>query len=246
MADKYIDQDEVKIYGPYATKRIRKWLVGRLPQYDSALDYCADQIDTATLAVTSAVEDARDKDADLRKGATDKKPLLQEAISLLGRFSKHLSGHARDTIDRKVYFTKDGTAGGVGRSAQNVTLAVTHIARKLGATGCQVRDRTHWKSLFDDMSKALSPAVAFADDARTDRALFTPDVDVARQAWLNTYQATKLTVEGVLRHLGRLEQLSRFFYDMQVPSGAKVTEMPPDEPSSPLIHAPEDEAQVQE
>lgn len=231
MPDRFIDQDETKIYGPHASKNIRARLIGRIAEFDAALHYVADEMDANTVAVASAVEAARAKDAERRQGVASKAPLLQEAQRLLGRFSKHLDGHDSN-IDRKVFFSKDGTAGGVGRSAQAVLLAITHIALKLSDTKCPVRDRAHWRDQFDDMMKALAPAIASADDARADRQSLTPEVEAARQAWLNGYIAAKNIVEGVLRHLGRVEQMPLFFYDLRVSAGAKVTAAPSDEPEA--------------
>lgn len=228
MTDKFIDQDETQIYGPHASKRIRQRLVGRISAFDSALLYIADQIDVATAAVGSAVAAARSKDAETRQGTKTKGPLLKDAKRLLGRFSKHLSAH--DDIDRHIFFTRDGTAKGVGDGAQNVLLAITHIALKLTDSKWGVRDRSHWHNQFDDMMKSLAPAVEFAGDARADRQSLTPEVEAARQTWLNTYISAKNIVEGVLRQLGWLEQMPIFFYDLRVPAGAKVTETPPDEP----------------
>lgn len=228
MADKFIDQDETRIYGPHAANAIRKRLLGKIPQFDSALQYIADQIDTSTTTVKLAVDTARAKDAERREGTKTKSSLLKDAQRLLGRFSSHLAGH--DDIDRKLFFTRDGTVGGVGRGAQDVLLAITHLAHRLSDSHAGIRDRAHWYNEFDDMMKALAPAVEFASDAHADRRSITPEVEAARQAWLNTYISAKCLVESVLRQLGKLEQLSVIFYDLRVSAGAKVTELPPEEP----------------
>lgn len=230
MTDKFIDQDETQIYGPHAARSIRKRLIGKIAEFDTALHYVADQIETSTATVKLAVDAARVKDATHRDGTKTKSSLLKDAYALLGRFSKHLSAH--EDIDRKLFFVRDGTAGGVGRGAQDVLLAVTHIATRLADPKAGIRDRAHWHNQFDDTMKALAPAVEFANDARADRRSMTPEVEAARQAWLNTYLSAKCLVEGLLRQLGRLEQMSVFFYDLRVSAGAKVTELPADEPDS--------------
>lgn len=228
MADKFIDHDETQIYGPHAANAIRKRLIGQIPEFDSALTYIANQIDSSTTTIKSTIDAARAKDAEKREGAKTKTPLLKDARRLLGRFSKHLSAH--DDIDRKLFFTRDGTATSIGNGAQDVLLAITHIAIKLADPKAGVRDRTHWHNQFDDTMKTLAPAVAFSNDARADRQSLTPEVEAARQAWLNSYASAKNLVESLLRQLGRLEQLPIVFYDLRVHSGAKVTAPPPDEP----------------
>jgi hypothetical protein len=228
MADKFIDQDETQIYGPYTANAIRKRLIGQIPEFDSALTFIANQIDTGTNTVKLAVDAARTKDAERREGSKAKISLLSNARRLLGRFSKHLSSH--DDIDRKLFFNKDGTAGGVGYGAQDVLLAVTHIATRLTDSKAGVRDRAHWHNQFEDVMKTLAPAVEFANDAHADRRSITPEVEAARQAWLNTYISAKHLVESLLRQLGRLEQLPIVFHDLRVHPGTKVTVMPAEEP----------------
>ncbi|MDC0749910.1 hypothetical protein [Polyangium mundeleinium] len=232
MADRFIDQDEVTIYGPYASNKIRKKLLGLIPEYDSALNYAADQIDVHTDAVKSAVEAARGTDAWRRQGARSKAPLLKQARALLGKFSTHLGAHDNGAVDRRVFFTKDGTAGAVGKAAADVVLAVAHITTKLAAPGCAVRDAAHWHGRFDAMTKSLAPVVAFADDARIDRQSLTPEVETARQVWLNGYVAARALCESLLRHLGRVDKLRLYFYDLQVNAGTKVTEPPAEEPEA--------------
>lgn len=228
MADKFIDQDETQIYGLHAANAIRKRLLGKIAEFDSALHYIADQIETSTTTVKFAVDNARAKDAERREGTKTKSSLLKDAKRLLGRFSNHLSGH--DDIDRKLFFTRDGTVGGISRGAQDVLLAVTHVANRLADSHAGIRDRVHWHKEFDDMMKALAPAVEFSNDAHADRRSITPEVEAARQAWLNSYISAKCLVEAVLRQLGQLEQLSVIFYDLRVSAGAKVTELPAEEP----------------
>ncbi len=229
MPDKSIDSDETLYYGRHTSKNIRKRLIGHIAEFDLALNYVADEMDTATDAVRSAVNAARDKDAERHQNVHSKEPLLKDALKLLGRFSKHLDGQD-PSVNRKVYFTRDGTAGGVGRSALNVLLAITHISTKLNVSNCPVRDATHWHGEFDTMMKLLGPAVASADDSRGDRQSLTPEVEAARHAWLNGYIAAKCVVEGVLRLLGRVEQMPVLFHDLRVPAGTKLTAAPPDEP----------------
>lgn len=228
MADRFIDQDETQIYGPYASKRILGKLLGLVPEYDDALKFSASKLDTHTAAVQAAVSAAREKDASLRQGSQDKAPILEKARRLLGQFGKHLDAHDEGVVDRKVFFVKDGTVAGIGRAAPDVLLAITHITTKLGDPKCKVRELAYWHERFDTTMKELAPVIAFADDARIDRQSLTPEVEATRQGWLNTYVATKNLVESLLRHLGRLEQMPLFFYDLRVPAGTKVTEPPPE------------------
>src|SRR5689334_2154952 len=139
MADRHIDQDETKIYGNYAVKRIRGRVRGLIPEFNGALDYVADRLEEATGTVTEAVRDARAVDAAIRQGTPTRRSALKEAVSLLGRFSKHLDSHPAGTIDRKTFFTYDGTAGGIGKGVLNVLGALQHIAKKLKEKGSPIK-----------------------------------------------------------------------------------------------------------
>lgn len=231
MTDRYIDQDEIGIYGPHSSKKIRERVAGLLPTFDPALLYIADQIDTATTAVQTAVSSARDTDAQTRQGSKQKSPLIADASELLGRFSRHLDSHKSGTIDRKVFFTTDGTIAGIGRGANDILLAITHIATKLSDQNSPVRERPQWHQEFSDMAGLLGPAIAFADDARADRRVLIPEIRAAREAWLNLYEAAKSIVACVLRLSGKLHLMNVIFYDLAVPGDAKVSAPPsPDTP----------------
>lgn len=226
MADRYIDQDEVSIYGSYSSKQIRARVVGLLPVFDPALNHIADQIDANTAAVEGAVAIARDTDAQTRKGSHQKSPLLADAFDLIGRFSKHLDSHKANTIDRKLFFTKDGTIAGIGRGANDVFLAVNWITSKLAEPDNAVNSRAEWHQEFLNMGVLLGPALAFSSDARTDRRSQTPEIRAAREAFLNVYQAAKAQVECVLRLTGKLHLMSSIFYDLAVPGQSKTTAAP--------------------
>jgi hypothetical protein len=234
MADRFIDQDETQIYGPYASKRIRTQLVGLVKQYDPALVYVADQIDASTAAVKAAIDAARAKDAERRKGTQGKAPLLKDAKRLLGQFSMHLAGHDPGLVDRKVFFTKNGTALGVGSAVQDVLLVVEHIAAKLAEPKSPVRDAAYWCGRFDATVAALAPVATATEDARVARRSITPEVEAARQVWLNGYVSAKALVESLLRQTGKLGQMSLVFHDLAVAAGARATMPPPGPPTAPL------------
>ncbi|UQA54923.1 hypothetical protein [Polyangium aurulentum] len=234
MADRFIDQDETQIYGPHTSKHIRTWLIGLVKQYDPALEYVANQIDASTAAVKVAIDAARAKDAERRKGTLGKAPLLKAAKKLLGQFSLHLAVHDQGAVDRKVFFTKDGTATSVGAAVQEVLLVVKHIATMLAEPKSPVRDAAHWKARFEATAKALAPMAAAVEDARVERRSLTPEVEAARQVWLKVYCSAKPLVESLLRQVGRVEQMSLVFHDLAVPAGAKVKAPPTDAPAAPL------------
>ncbi len=232
MADPFIDQEETQIYGPYASRMIRKLVVGLIPELDAGLNYSANRIDAATEAVAETLTAAQELDATRRQAVRNKRPMLRQARNLLTRFSRHLQAHAEGSVDRKVFFKADGTASGVGQSAAAVLQALTHISLKLKER-TEINDRERWQSEFERVMSELAPVVDNAADARTDRRLVTPESEAARAAWHQAYLAARSMVEGVLRESGRLGLLSTVFHDLAVPAGTKLTQAIPDPPPQP-------------
>lgn len=233
MSDRYIDQDETQIYGPYASRHILRDVAPLLDAFRPALEHLATQLDASTAAVGAAVGRARGAEASHRQGVKDKTPALDSGRALLSRFSKHLDAHPAGAVDRKTYFTKDGTIEGAGRSAVDVLLALGAIAGKLADAASPVKSASDWKTEFDAAIATLAPAVEHASDARTDRSGMTPEVEAARAAWMTHYAAAKLVVEAVLRLTGKLGQMPAIFYDLAVPAGSKVTAPPAEPPVTP-------------
>ncbi|MCC6553197.1 MAG: hypothetical protein IT372_09280 [Polyangiaceae bacterium] len=84
MADRFIDQDETQIYGPYAVKRIRAKVVGLVPEFNDGMTYLADRIDAATQAVKAAI------DAPRQTGKTTALLTLAAELTAEGRYAAAL------------------------------------------------------------------------------------------------------------------------------------------------------------
>lgn len=227
MADRYIDQDEILIYGPYGSRKMRTKLLGLVPACDGAVSYFADAIDEVTKQVREAIEAAHAADTSLRDGVRRKQPALVHGIDVLRRFSRHLDAQA-GPVDRKRFFRGDGTFSQLGKSGPRVLLALNHIGAELKKKDAGVSEAAAWHKQVTEAAAALAPVLDHADNARTDRRDMTPEVAMARAAWLQTYTAAKALAEAILRMVGKLDQMPRIFYDLAVPSTAKVT-APPDD-----------------
>ena len=232
MADRHIDQDETQIYGAHTANKIRTLVVGLVPVFDPALQHLVTEIEGATTVVATAVSSARGTDTALRKEVKGKSAALASAIGVLGRFSKHLDTHKADTLDRKAFFPADGTARGAGTTPPRVLLALTHLSGEIQKQSNPLSDRDRWLEEVTTALAELSPVVADAESARTERRLLTPEVESARQAWLQVYKASRCAVECVLRLTGKVEMLSIVFHDLAVPASTKVTEAPAEAPAA--------------
>ena len=218
MQDRYIDLDELMIYGPEAVRGIRAQALGRIVAFDAALTYTANALEEATQAVAEALDTARSTDARMRKDVRRKRPALAAGRRLLARFSQHLSSHEAGTIDRRRFFIVDGRARSVGRSAAKVMQALEHVASELGKEGTRVRDAALWQSEITQVAATLQPPLEGTEDARADRKLQTGILAERRAAWLEVYLAAQSLVESVLRLSGQLGLLGLIFMDKAVPA----------------------------
>ena len=228
MADRHIDQNETQIYGAHTAKKIRTLVVGLVPVFDPALEHLATEIEHATAVVGAAVSSARGTDTVLRRGVKDKSAALASAVGVLGRFSRHLDSYKADTVDRRAFFPADGTAKGEGSTPPRVLLALTHLSGEITKKSNLLSDRDRWLEEVTTALAELSPVVNDAESARTERRMVTPEIESARQAWLQVYKASRCAVECVLRLTGKLDMLSIVFHDLAVPASTKLTEAPKD------------------
>lgn len=217
MQDRYIDLEELMIYGPEAVRGIRAQALGRIAAFDPALTYTADALERATQEVAAALDAARGIDARMRQDVRQKRPALAAGRRLLARFSQHLSSHEAGTVDRRQFFVVDGRARSVGRSAAKVMQALEHVAGELGKEGTGVRDAARWRREMTEAASALKSPLEGTEDARADRALQTRVLAERRAAWLEVYLAAQSLVESVLRLASRLGLLGLIFPDKAVP-----------------------------
>jgi len=238
MTDRYIDLDETQIYGPHASGMIRTRVIGLLDKLDGGLEFFAGEIDGTTQTLGAMLSTSREASAEVRGGTKEKGSVLAGGVRVLGRFSTHLASHPDGAVDRKTFFPEDGTAGGVGRGASRVLLALGRIATELKKSKCEVSDKKRWLEEVSEAMTALAPLVQHSNNAKTERRAATPELAAAREAWLQTYMAAKSVVEGVLRLTGNLHMMPTIFHDMAVPGTAKITEAPPVPPPEPAQPTP--------
>jgi hypothetical protein len=232
MSDKFIDLDETQIYGPYASKMIRERVIGLVQEFDTGLERLAKDIDHATTAVHEAIETSRDASSNIRSTTKDKGTALQRALSLLGRFSKHLDTQEKGEVDRKRFFPETGTAGGIGKSAPRIAIALGRISSLLTNPESPVKSKDEWLKEFKTALKSLSPLLEHSNNAKTERATATPELEAARQAWMQVYGASKCGVECVLRMTGNMHMMPIVFHDLAVPANGKVTSIPDPPPQA--------------
>lgn len=234
MADRYIDQDETQIYGPYAKQKIVSVVIPLAPEeFKPALHKLAAELESSTQSMGQILEQSRGARLQVQDGSAQKATVMELASSTLSRFSKHLDTHKAGVLNRRAFFPEDGTASGVGRTPVRYQLALSRISTLLADAKSPVENREKWLGEITATMQAMQPVLAYSESAHVGRAAATPQVEAARTAWLKTYGAAKLVVEGVLTLSGHLHLLTQVFYDLALPGSTKVTEPPPETTPGP-------------
>ncbi len=240
MADSYIDNTEVIIYTDYSTARILNKLVGAVPELDSALVFITNTLNAHKDAVSAAKYQSQQSTASHFVGASLRKEALSDGMNALRRFRAHLKSHAPNTIDLRQFFPPTGTLESVNRKPSSVAAALNRIHGLLSDPACTVEHADTWKTRIQAAYSALAGPIAQAQGALDDKGDTTPELEQARVQWNKTYLNAKRLVEVVLRQAGKPIELERYFYDLRVPSGAKVVAPPVDEPDdAPLAETGE-------
>ncbi len=216
MADRYIDFNEMLIYGPKAAAAIAQLLKGKVAAFDPVIEYIVGVLNARTTAVQRQIEAAKETAGDLRQGMAEKAPGLSAALDTLQRFHKHLLAHAQGTVDIRQYFPKDGSVSGIGQATAKVLQALTDIANELAQAGTPVRDAAAWQAEFVAVRDALLSADAAAAGAKAARRALTPALALARDEWHLAYTAAKGVAEALLKLTGNAGLLDQIFPDLRV------------------------------
>lgn len=230
MADSYIDNTEITIYTDYSTARIQNKIMGLVPELDSALAFILATLNADKNAVIAAKDQSRESTATHFISASQRKEALSEGMDTLRRFRAHLKSHPQNTLDLRQYFPPYGRLDDVNRKPSSVVAALAHIQGLLEKAGCPVQQADAWKAQVQAAHAALSGPTAQAQDALDEKGDLTPALEQARANWNKTYQNAKRLVKVVLLQAGKAVELERYFYDLRVPSNAKVVAPPVDEP----------------
>jgi len=242
MADTYIDDDETRLYGDYAIEQIGLQVMGRLREFDPALQYAIAALRAATDAVAGHLYVARAADPGLHRAIAHRERAIGEARECLQRFSKHLESHRPGSVAYGAFFVEpcDTLAR---RGPWRLLAALDHVLGSLGELGGPIRDASHWQSELEHARVLLAETVA------SDRALRTQTVrsvalEHARTQWLTRYTAAKHLVAATLSLSGSAVSLEEVFDDLADEHRAEgvVEDAPADaladapaEPTSPTV-----------
>ena len=155
MADTYIDDDETRLYGDYAIEQMGLQVVGRLREFDPALQYAMSALRAATDAVAGHLYVARSADPALHRAIAQREHAIAEARQCLQRFSRHLESHRPGTVPYGAFFVEPCDTLS-RRGPWRLLAALDHVLGSLAELGGPVRDASHWQSELAHASPAAS------------------------------------------------------------------------------------------
>ncbi len=227
MTDSYIDPFETIIYGNHARKMIQKHVLGVEAGFDGALHLVLnhqERVDKRMSELVAKLPVNRGDDVSLADGKDS-----------LVRFGKWIDSIKGRPLDKRKFFGTAAPSAVAGRRGTKLVGALALAVDQLRpyATGNQaVPGASAW---LDELVAAHAAAEQRFNeklDARLVQAMTGPELQVAREQWLGTYTANKRLLEGVLRHLDKIELLPIIFDDL---AERQVTAAEPTDGAPPLV-----------
>lgn len=212
MADTYIDYDETRIYGDYAIDQVARHVVGRVREFDPALQFAMTALRAATDVVAGHLHAARAANPKLHAMMTAREAPMREARDALQRFAHHLESHRAGVVPFERFFV-DAPTTLSRRGAVRLLAALDHVLGTLDEHHASVRESPLWRAELSAARAALEPVVA------NERALRSHDVSnpalaAARDHWLAVYDAAKHLVASALALSGSSLALDEVFDDL--------------------------------
>jgi len=212
MADTYIDDDETRLYGDYAIEQMGLQVVGRLREFDPALQYAMSALRAATDAVAGHLYVARSADPALHRAIAQREHAIAEARQCLQRFSRHLESHRPGTVPYGAFFVEPCDTLS-RRGPWRLLAALDHVLGSLAELGGPVRDASHWQSELAHARELLTATIA-ADRSLRTQTVRSPALELARAQWLTRYAAAKHLVAATLALSGSSLSLDEVFDDL--------------------------------
>lgn len=225
MTDRYIDNGETQIYGPFARQRLETItdldpVVRTLIERQAAVD---DRMRVALQAATST-------DGDIALAVDSKGPVGVEVVRAMNVFHDQVrvwNDAGRTNIPLGELY-EGAKKSGAGSTPAKRRVALARLLD--GIAKYPMPEKEDWQKRLGELQARLTAVVTATDAARGARKPATETLAAARDAWLRHYRAAKLVVEGLLVLAGREAELRSFFKDLQVSAPAV-----PEEDEPPVV-----------
>lgn len=231
MADRYIDYFEVSQYGSYFVTEAAA-LVGASELVNIAA--LQQRVAAAVEAVVVELEKIGIRRSDLRIGQADVDAAVPAVRKELERFYNFLGGLEDEVkIDRESFFPGDRLGNLASLKPADLLARTDEVLRGFQAPdNAGVPERDKRKAKLESVRKTLADALG-SSSANTHRVISaTAGLAAARERFLGLYNGVaKPLVRAMLADLGRADEYTRFFFDLQV----DITE---DDPSHMIGNSP--------
>lgn len=238
MADGHIDAFETLIYGRLSCIEMRQVVLPLSARWAAAVEYCIELQETANARMEAAI-------ARISGPRVDKDEVAKVSDTFV-RFGSWLDSLEDRPLDPAMFFGREAPSV-VGR--ERLSKLTGHLERMIntllpyaeGPEDGRIEGAASW---LRQLRAAHAIAVRNRDaqrDAQKARQDFGPEVEQARQAWLETYVANKAVVEGILRHHGKLALKSFIFDDLAEVQRSKLEDELVTDPTGGPAPTPTDE-----
>ncbi|HEX2571824.1 MAG TPA: hypothetical protein VH877_19940 [Polyangia bacterium] len=216
MADRYIDYFEVSEYGSYFVTEAAA-LVGASELVN--IPALQQRVSAAVEAVVVELEKIGIRRSDLRIGQADVDAAVPAVRKELERFYNFLGGLEDDVeIDRESFFSGDRLGNLAMLKPADLLIKLDEVLRGfLVPANAAVPERDKRKAKLEAVRKTLADALG-TSSANTNRVISaTAGLAAARERFLGLYNGVaKPLVRAMLADLGRADEYTRFFLDLQV------------------------------
>lgn len=212
MADTYIDYDETRIYGDYAIDQIARHLIGRMREFDPALQFAVAALRDAGELVAAHLYAARVADPSLHALVAAREAPMTEARDTLVRFAHHLDSHRAGVVAVERFFVEAPHTLS-RRGPVRLLAALDHVLGTLDEHSATVRDAAWWRAELVGARAGLEVVVANERKVRSAN-VSNPTLATARDHWLNVYNAAKSLVAALLALSGSTLPLDEVFDDL--------------------------------
>lgn len=240
--DAYIDHHETQTYGPRFSDNLRRLFAADAPKPVVAiLQWCAEQLDAATLAMRAAMAAHRGASSARRAAAEDKLPVVTSARDELRAFGLHLAACKADVHnpwsgDLDLFFP--GGRSAIGEGARHLHHA-TLTARDMLQLDLSVPERAKWLKRLDAQAKALDPLVVRVAEAERSRVAALSEQSAEKRTWLRTYRGAALVLEGLLLLARREGEYTAAVPHLTAPGTRKKGDGAPNVPTGPVVPTPD-------
>jgi hypothetical protein len=232
MSDPYIDPFEAVGYGRFTCAQIPALVVGIDAACDKALEHTVARLQEATDALAQTLaRTAEHKSVTFTQAEAGDDPIgrAQDVLTRLYRYAQ--SRPDGDAIAASILNGERLTTVKRRRPAKLVA-ALDHAIAQVEAHKKLLDEHKKWLAELTAVRDALTALDAAVRKTRIERRQMTPELQAARAAWLKTYAAAKLIVEGVLKLHDRTSIMHEVFDDLaEIHRVPGVTDDAPAEPT---------------